>query len=205
MPTLPAPNPVENKVVHIAPIQRTYRQPDAADPGTSVRPESATQLDGAQWNTWMAAMQVPLVESRNNVIMTRTFSKIYGLGDVIGSGYGSQEIITVAFADVQSVRLALAAAEAAMRDVAHTESAAQTMPNNDYLRSRTGVSSVFTSTANLSSCGLHLRIEAIACNDYLATQGFGVCGGYGLTPTDHRLRWASCRRVVQPLGNAQRM
>jgi hypothetical protein len=90
MPTLPAPNPVENKVVHIAPIQRTYRQPDAADPGTSVRPESATQLDGAQWNTWMAAMQVPLVESRNNVTATRNvFQDLWSYGLCDYSGYGS--------------------------------------------------------------------------------------------------------------------
>ena len=61
-----------------------------------------------------------LVSERENVVMTRTFSKIYGLGGLrIGWGYASQEIMDV----LNRIRgpfnmsgLALAGAEAAVRD-----------------------------------------------------------------------------------------
>ena len=37
-----------------------------------------------------------LVETRDNVVMTRTFSKVYGLGGVrVGYGYAPREIIEV--------------------------------------------------------------------------------------------------------------
>jgi len=66
-----------------------------------------------------------LVEARDNVFMSRTFSKIYGLGGLrIGWGYGPQEIVDV----LQRIRgpfnlsaAALAAAEVAVRDVTHTQ------------------------------------------------------------------------------------
>src|SRR6056297_1698046 len=61
-----------------------------------------------------------LVHARDNVVMTRTFSKIYGLGGLrIGWGYGPRDVIDV----LNRVRgpfnlsgTALAAAEAAVRD-----------------------------------------------------------------------------------------
>jgi histidinol-phosphate aminotransferase len=61
-----------------------------------------------------------LVETRENVVMTRTFSKAYGLGGLrVGYGYAPQEIVDV----LTRIRgpfnlsgLALAGAEAAMRD-----------------------------------------------------------------------------------------
>lgn len=61
-----------------------------------------------------------LVDSRQNVVMTRTFSKIYGLGGLrVGWGYGPAHVIDV----LNRVRgpfnlssTALVAAEAAMRD-----------------------------------------------------------------------------------------
>ncbi|MEO1536506.1 MAG: histidinol-phosphate transaminase [Pseudomonadota bacterium] len=63
---------------------------------------------------------VALIDQRPNVVMTRTFSKIYGLGGLrIGWGYGPREIID----NLNRVRgpfnvsdLQLAAAEAAVRD-----------------------------------------------------------------------------------------
>jgi len=66
-----------------------------------------------------------LVETRDNVIMTRTFSKIYGLGGArIGWGYGPAHVIDA----LNRVRgpfnvsaAALAAAEVAVQDVEHTE------------------------------------------------------------------------------------
>ena len=66
-----------------------------------------------------------LIEARSNVVMTRTFSKIYGLGGArIGWGYGPRQIIDV----LNRVRgpfnvsaTALAGAEAAVRDRAYIE------------------------------------------------------------------------------------
>ncbi len=63
-----------------------------------------------------------MVEARENVVMTRTFSKIYGLGGLrVGWGYAPQEIIDV----LNRIRgpfnmsgVALAGAEAAVRDQA---------------------------------------------------------------------------------------
>ena len=61
-----------------------------------------------------------LARSRANVIMTRTFSKLYGLGGLrIGFGYGAQELIDVLTRVRQPFNLSvvqLAAAEAAARD-----------------------------------------------------------------------------------------
>jgi len=61
-----------------------------------------------------------LIDARDNVFMTRTFSKIYGLGGMrVGWGYGPQEIIDTLNRLRGPFNLsgpALAAAEAAMRD-----------------------------------------------------------------------------------------
>jgi histidinol-phosphate aminotransferase len=65
-----------------------------------------------------------LVDSRDNVVMTRTFSKIHGLGGLrVGWGYGPAHVVEV----LNRVRgpfnlstAALVAAEAAIRDTAYT-------------------------------------------------------------------------------------
>ena len=61
-----------------------------------------------------------LAGARDNVLMTRTFSKIYGLGGLrIGWGYGSREMIEVMTRIRQPFNLSelqMAAAEAAVRD-----------------------------------------------------------------------------------------
>ena len=61
-------------------------------------------------------------KTKPNVLMTRTFSKIYGLGGLrIGWGYGPQEMIDVMTRIRQPFNLSviqLAAAEAAVRDTA---------------------------------------------------------------------------------------
>lgn len=65
-----------------------------------------------------------LVRRHPNVVMTRTFSKIHGLGGLrIGWGYASREIIDVLNRVRQPFNLSnaqIAAAEAAIRDVAFT-------------------------------------------------------------------------------------
>lgn len=66
-----------------------------------------------------------IIDARENVFMTRTFSKIYGLGGLrIGYGYGPQEIIDTLNRVRGPFNLgvpALKAAEMAMRDVGYTE------------------------------------------------------------------------------------
>ena len=66
--------------------------------------------------------------TRPNVLMTRTFSKIYGLGGLrIGWGYGPQEMIEVMTRIRQPFNLSvvqLAAAEAAVRDTSWVETCA---------------------------------------------------------------------------------
>ncbi|WP_147109114.1 histidinol-phosphate transaminase [Tateyamaria sp. syn59] len=70
-----------------------------------------------------------LAETRPNVLMTRTFSKIYGLGGLrVGWGYGPKDMIDVMTRIRQPFNLstvALAAAEAAVRDVQWVEACAE--------------------------------------------------------------------------------
>ncbi|KIC50333.1 histidinol-phosphate transaminase [Tateyamaria sp. ANG-S1] len=69
-----------------------------------------------------------LAETRPNVLMTRTFSKIYGLGGLrVGWGYGPKDMIDVMTRIRQPFNLstvALAAAEAAVRDIQWVEECA---------------------------------------------------------------------------------
>ncbi|WP_299368885.1 histidinol-phosphate transaminase [uncultured Tateyamaria sp.] len=69
-----------------------------------------------------------LAETRPNVLMTRTFSKIYGLGGLrVGWGYGPRALIDVMTRIRQPFNLstvALAAAEAAVRDTAWVDDCA---------------------------------------------------------------------------------
>ncbi|MEO1363245.1 MAG: histidinol-phosphate transaminase [Pseudomonadota bacterium] len=69
-----------------------------------------------------------LAATRPNVLMTRTFSKIYGLGGLrVGWGYGPRAMIDVMTRIRQPFNLsvpALAAAEAAVRDVAWRDACA---------------------------------------------------------------------------------
>jgi histidinol-phosphate aminotransferase len=66
-----------------------------------------------------------LIEARDNVFMTRTFSKIYGLGGLrLGWGYGPAEVVNTLHrlrGPFNANVSALAAGEAAMRDVEYTE------------------------------------------------------------------------------------
>ncbi|WP_265501032.1 histidinol-phosphate transaminase [Paracoccus beibuensis] len=81
--------------------------------------EFATGFDGG----------VSLVDGHPNVIMTRTFSKIHGLGGLrIGWGYASREMIDVLNRIRQPFNLSnaqMAAAEAAIRDTAFTAHCAE--------------------------------------------------------------------------------
>ena len=130
-----------------------------------------------------------LVESRDNVVMTRTFSKIYGLGGLrVGYGYAPQAIIDVLNRlrgpfNVSSV--GLAAAEAAMRDTAYTDKCrVENAKQRDWMANALaglGVPSD-TSTANFILARLASEDEAKACNEYLMNEGILVryVANYGL-------------------------
>lgn len=148
-----------------------------------------------------------LVESRSNVVMTRTFSKIYGLGGLrVGWGYGPKEIIDV----LNRVRgpfnisqAALSAAEAAVRDTAYVdrcraENARWRVWLADAL-AEIGVPSDVSCT-NFVLARFANAEEATKCNDHLMKQGLLVrpVASYNL-PNCLRITVgdeASCRRVV---------
>jgi histidinol-phosphate aminotransferase len=152
-----------------------------------------------------------LVEARSNVVMTRTFSKIYGLGGLrIGWGYGPKEIIDVLNRIRGPFNLSttqIDVAEAAVRDQEHV---ARCRSENSRMRSwlaeslaEMGVPSD-TSTANFVLARFADATEAEACDAYLKSQGLIVrlVSSYKLP---HCLRItvgdeSSCRRVVHAVA-----
>ena len=146
-----------------------------------------------------------------NVFMTRTFSKIYGLGGLrIGWGYGPQAIVGVLNRIRGPFNLSTAqieAAEAAVRDQDYvdrcrTENARMRSWLANALAER-GVPSDI-STANFILARFADEAEAVACDEYLQGQGLIVrrVAGYGLP---HCLRItigdeASCRRIAHAVG-----
>ncbi len=152
-----------------------------------------------------------LVEARDNVVMTRTFSKLYGLGGLrIGWGYGPAHVMD-ALARVRGPfnlsTAALATAEAAVRDTAWVE---KCRIDNTRLRAwlaealaEHGVPSD-TSTANFILARFANQAEAEACDEHLKSEGLIVrrVAGYNLP---HCLRItvgdeAGCRRVAHAVG-----
>jgi len=152
-----------------------------------------------------------LVEARQNVIMTRTFSKIHGLGGLrIGWGYGPKEVVGVLNRIRQPFNLSetqLSTAEAAIRDTEHKE---HCRSENARLRSwlakalaEVGVPSDPSST-NFILARFADQIEAEACDDYLKSQGLIVrrVAGYKL-PNCLRITIgdeSSCRRVAHAVA-----
>lgn len=148
-----------------------------------------------------------LVETRENVVMTRTFSKLYGLGGVrVGWGYATAAVIDV----LNRVRgpfnlstAALATAEAALRDQDYalkcsTENARMRVWLADALAD-IGVPSD-PSSANFILARFADEAEAVACDAHLKSEGLIVrqVGSYKL-PNCLRITVgdeASCRRVV---------
>ncbi|WP_170346028.1 histidinol-phosphate transaminase [Ruegeria atlantica] len=147
------------------------------------------------------------VDAHENVIMTRTFSKVYGLGGMrVGWGYAHQPIIDVLNRVRQPFNLsltALAAAEAAVNDVefltfCQAENARLRVWLADQL-AKTGVPSD-PSCTNFILARFGDQAEAEACDDYLKTQGLIVrrVAGYNL-PNALRITVGdeeACRRVV---------
>ncbi|MBU2959063.1 histidinol-phosphate transaminase [Paracoccus sp. 1_MG-2023] len=130
-----------------------------------------------------------LVDRFPNVVMTRTFSKIHGLGGLrIGWGYAAREIIDVLNRLRQPFNLSqpqMAAAEAAIRDTAFTAHCADL---NDRMRDRMRQSLVQMgiacdeSFANFVLARFADPAEAEAADAALRDAGILVrrVGGYGL-------------------------
>jgi histidinol-phosphate aminotransferase len=148
-----------------------------------------------------------VMETRDNVFMTRTFSKIYGLGGLrVGWGYGPLEIVETLNRVRGPFNLsgpALKAAHAAVRDVAYTERCrVQNAKWRDWLAEaldKLGVPSD-PSECNFILARFASAEEAQACDAHLKSRGLIVrmVAGYNL-PDCLRITIgdeASCRRVA---------
>jgi histidinol-phosphate aminotransferase len=148
-----------------------------------------------------------VMETRDNVFMTRTFSKIYGLGGLrIGWGYGPLEIVETLNRIRGPFNLsgpALKAAHAAVRDVAYTERCrVQNAKWRGWLADaleQLGVPSD-PSECNFILARFASPKEAQACDAHLKSRGLIVrmVAGYNL-PDCLRITIGdegSCRRVA---------
>jgi histidinol-phosphate aminotransferase len=152
-----------------------------------------------------------LVDARDNVVMTRTFSKLYGLGGMrVGWGYGPAHVIEVLGrlrGPFNLSQAALVTAEAALRDTAWTE---KCRADNTRLRAwlaealaERGVPTD-TSTANFILARFADTAEAEACDAFLKGEGLIVrrVAGYKL-PNCLRITVGdepACRRVAHAIG-----
>ncbi|WP_147125860.1 histidinol-phosphate transaminase [Shimia ponticola] len=152
-----------------------------------------------------------LAEAHDNIVVTRTFSKLFGLGGMrVGWGYGPKPIMDVLNRlrnpfNLSSV--AIAAAEAALDDTAHIE---RSLRENARLRvwlaealAAIGVPSD-TSMTNFILARFASPEIAQACDQFLQAEGVFVrpVAGYGL-PNCLRITVgdeASCRRVSHVIG-----
>ena len=152
-----------------------------------------------------------LARTRGNVVMTRTFSKIHGLGGLrVGWGYGPRPVIDVlnrVRAPFNLSQAALVTAEAALRDTAWTEKC-----RDDTARLRVWLAKALAghgvpsdpSMTNFILARFSGPDEARACDAHLRSEGLIVrrVDAYNLS---HCLRItvgdeASCRRVAHAIG-----
>lgn len=131
---------------------------------------------------------VSVVDAYPNVLMTRTFSKIYGLGGLrIGWGYGAREVIDVLTRIRQPFNLSgvqLAAAEAAVRDTRWRDGCAAL--NADQRARLVGALRQLgvacdDSAANFVLARFADEAEAVSADEALQAAGIIVrrVGGYG--------------------------
>jgi histidinol-phosphate aminotransferase len=132
---------------------------------------------------------VELVDQAKNVVMTRTFSKIYGMGGLrLGWMYGPAGVIDVINRLRQPFNVNLAAQAAgiaALADIAHTDAS---RTNNDIWLpwlSRELKQLGFEplpSVGNFVLVGFGSRERAVAANDWLMNDGLipRLVAGYGL-------------------------
>ncbi|MBJ2150357.1 histidinol-phosphate transaminase [Paracoccus sp. IB05] len=152
-----------------------------------------------------------LIEARSNVVMTRTFSKIYGLGGLrVGWGYGPKHIIDVLNRIRQPFNLSTAQLEAAEAAVRDQDWVAKSRSENTRMRAwlagalaEAGVPSD-VSAANFILARFASADEAEACDAWLQKEGLIVrrVSGYKL-PNCLRITVgdeASCRRVAHAVN-----
>ncbi len=150
-------------------------------------------------------------ENRKNVVMTRTFSKLYGLGGLrIGWGYGPSEVIDTLNRVRGPFNLSQAQLDTATAAVLDREYAQKCRRENSRLRvwlaealAALGVPSD-VSSANFILARFSSPEEADACDAFLRTQGLIVrrVAGYKL-PNCLRITIgdeASCRRVAHAIA-----
>jgi histidinol-phosphate aminotransferase len=152
-----------------------------------------------------------IIEARENVVMTRTFSKIYGLGGLrIGWGYGPKHVIDVLNRIRGPFNLSTTQQDVAEAAVQDRDFVARCRSENARLRTwlasalaELGVPSD-TSMANFILARFASADEANACDDFLQSKGLIVrrVAGYKLP---HCLRItigdeASCRRVAHAVA-----
>ncbi|MFD0978781.1 histidinol-phosphate transaminase [Tropicimonas aquimaris] len=157
---------------------------------------------------------VSLVDARDNVFMTRTFSKLYGLGGLrIGWGYGPKEIIDVLSRIRQPFNLSeiqMAAAIAAVRDRDYAEFCrAENTRMRAWLARELAALGVpsDTSLANFVLARFADVAEAEAVDAHLKSRGVIVrrVASYGL-PNCLRITVgdeAGCKRVVDGIRSFQ--
>ena len=132
---------------------------------------------------------VELVDQAENVVMTRTFSKIYGMGGLrLGWMYGPAGIVDVINRLRQPFNVNLAAqiaGIAALEDIAHTDAS---RTNNDiwlpWLSAELGKLGLkpLPSVGNFLTVGFGSKERAAAANDWLMNDGLipRMIAGYGL-------------------------
>ncbi len=152
-----------------------------------------------------------LVDARENIVMTRTFSKLFGLGGLrVGWGYGPGHVIDV----LNRVRgpfnlsnVQLDVAEAALGDAAHiSRSLSENARLRDWLAEKLNAIGVATdrSHANFVLARFRDAAQAEACNAALLADGLIVrhVASYGL-PEALRITVgdeSACRRVAYVIG-----
>jgi len=152
-----------------------------------------------------------LVDQRDNVVMTRTFSKLFGLGGLrVGWGYGPQHVIDVLNRlrgpfNLSSMQLDIA--EAALGDAAHiSRSLSENARMRDWLAEKLNAIGVPTdkSFANFVLARFRDPAQAEACNAALMADGLIVrqVSSYGL-PEALRITIgdeSACRRVAHVIS-----
>lgn len=180
-------------------------------------PQALLVLDGA-YAEFVAGFDghAGLVDARDNVVMTRTFSKIHGLGGLrVGWGYGPGHVIDV----LNRVRgpfnlstAALVAAEAAIRDTGWTDACrAANAANRATLAAALAAHGVPSdpSEANFLLARFRDAAEAEAADRALRDAGIIVrrVAGYKL-PQALRITIgdeAACARVADAIGAFMRV
>jgi histidinol-phosphate aminotransferase len=180
-------------------------------------PQALLVLDGA-YAEYVSDFKghADLVEARDNVVMTRTFSKIHGLGGLrIGWGYGPAHVVDVLTRVRGPFNLstaALMAAEAAIRDTAWpARCRAENSRNRAALASalaEVGVPSD-PSEANFILARFRDPAEAEACDRALRARGIIVrkVGSYKL-PAALRITVGDaegCARVAEAVADFLRV